>query len=384
MRRGFAYTRAVVHAETFALLGTTIHVTSDDPSAIEWLIENLAPAFERVADATGDFRVDVSTAAERYRELAGTRPSDGVVPVPCFARDRKLTYRPAWQHAGRTVVDEHRLGALYVLGDRRVDVLAAPGASRVRTAAMRVVREIAVARALRDADSAVLHAAGVGTSAGALVLAGPRETGKTTMLASLARALGAGLLANDRTLVRRAAAGWEAHGIPTIVNVRAGTLALLPELAAAVARVRVGPDLTVADATAARSHSAGSSPDARVKLSPAQLAAALGTGRAASCRLAAILLPDPRPSAGEITITRLAPDAAARSIATARFGAHAEENVPTVFARLAGATRPSDADEAVLARVAREVPCFAIRIDPAALSAPTARDRLTTSLGLGT
>lgn len=390
VRAGFAYTRAVVHAETFALLGITLHVTSDDPAALAWLIENLTPAFERVSGTTGDFHVDVATAPDRYGELVATRPAGLVASVPCFTRDQKLTYRPAWEHGGRTIVDEHRLGAFYVTSDltvdvvrdRRVDVLAASGTSRVRTAAMRVIREIAVSSALGDAGAAVLHAAGVGTSSGAVLLAGPRETGKTTMLAALAHALGAAVLANDRTLVRRDAGGWKAHGIPTIVNVRPGTLTLLPELAAAVARVRSSPDLTVAEATAARSLPLGSSPDSRTKLSPAQLAAALGAGRAGRCRVAAVLFPDPHPGAREITITRLSPHEATRGIATARFGFHADANVPTVFARLAGARRPAGADEAVLARLAAEIPCFAIRIDPAALADPTARDRLVTDLGL--
>ncbi len=379
-RAAFAYTRAVTTEETFALLGTTIRVTCDDPAALVWLREVLTPMSERLPSRGSTLHVDVATAPDRYRDVAASRPTDTLAAVPCFVGDRTLTYRPGWERDGRIVVDEHRLGALYVLGDGRVDVLAAPGTSRVRTAAMRVVRELAVARALGDPACTLLHAAAAAPSIGAVLFAGPREAGKTTVLASVVRATGAGVLTNDRTLLRRTADGWTAGGVPTIVNVRPGTLALLPDFAAAVARVAAGPDRTVAEATAARTRGAADGP---TKLSTAQLAAALGARLAPPMPLAAIVFPDPRAARDEIAIERLTGADAAHGIATARFAQHAERDVPTAFARLAGAARPPGAEEALLARLALEVPCFAVRLGAAALGTATGGTRLLAAIGHG-
>lgn len=361
----------MIAAEGFALLGTTLRVRSDDPGVLAWLVEFLTPAFDRCADG-GAFEVDVATAPDRHRAVTASRPPGDLPLVPCFARDRKVTMRPAWEWEGRMVIDEHRLGALYVLDGRRVEVLAAPGSERVRTAAMRVVREIAVARARADSRNVLLHGAAIAASAGAVVLAGPRETGKTTLLAYLARATGAALVANDRTFLHRGGDGrWTAHGVPTIVNVRAGTLRLLPGWSAAVDRVRVGPDRTLAEG--ATVPSAGRQAP---KLSPAQLAAALHVPSAAATRLAAIVFPDAHATKDEVAIRRLAPEDARRRLDGARFAVATVGAPPTCFARLAGVADVPSAEAARLDDLAVEVPCIVAGIGATALADPAASARL--------
>lgn len=378
VRGRFAYTRAVVHAETFTLLGTTIRVTSDDPATLTWLREVLTPPFERGPSRGTTLEVEVSSAPGRYRDALASRPAGELAAIPCYAGDRQLTRRPGWNRDGRIVVDEHRLGAAYVLGAERVEVLAASGASRVRTATMRVVRELAVACALGDPACVLVHAASAAPSLGAVLFAGPRESGKTTTLASVVRATRAAFLANDRTLLRRGADGWTAYGIPTIVNVRPGTLALLPELATAIAGIAAGPDRTVAEARAA--HASGARADT-TKMSVAQLAAALDAERAGPTPVAAIVLPDRGAAHDEVTIERVTGTDAADGIATARFAQHSERDVPTVFARLFGAARPPGAEAALLARLADEVPCFRVRLGAGALQTAAAGTRLLAAVG---
>lgn len=379
-RATFTYTRAVTTVESFTLLDTTIRVTSDDPATLIWLREVLTPPFALGPNGGRTLEVDVATAPSRYRDVAASRPTGELAAIPCFAGDRTLTYRPGWEHDGRIVADEHRLGALYVLSKGRVEVLASPGTSRVRTATMRVVRELAVARALSDPACVLIHAAAAAPSVGAVLFAGPRECGKTTTLASVVRATRAGVLTNDRTLLRRTADGWTAYGIPTIVNVRPGTLALMPDFAAALGRIAAGSDRTVAEAMAA--HARGAATDA-TKLSVAQLAAALDAERAGPTPLAAIVFPDRRAAHDEITIERMTGADAAHGIATARFGQHAERDVPTAFARLADAARPPGAEEALLARLAVEVPCFSARLGAAALQTAAGGTRLLAAVGRG-
>jgi hypothetical protein len=369
----------VAHAETFTLLGTTIRVTCDDPATAIWLREVLTPPFERASNGDRTLDVSVSTAPDRYRDVAASRPTGELAAIPCYANDRQLAYRPGWEHGGRLVVDERRLGVSYVLANGRVEVLAASETSRVRTATMRVVRELAVACALGDPACVLVHAAAAAPSIGAVLFAGPRESGKSTTLASVVRATRAAFLANDRTLLRRTADGWTAYGIPTIVKVRPGTLALLPDFAAALGGVAAGPDRTVAEATAA--HASGAAIDT-TKMTVAQLAAALGAERAGPTRLAAIVFPDRRAAHDEIAIERLTGADAAHAIATARFGRHAERDVPTAFARLADAARPPGADEALLARLAVEVPCFSARLGVGALRTAAAGARLFAAVGV--
>jgi hypothetical protein len=111
---------------------------------------------------------------------------------------------------------------------RAVKIVSALSDSPTRVAVMRVVRELATTACLRDGLLPVHASAFVGEDGRATMICGPKLAGKTSLLVHALR-WGAGYLANDRVMLEPAAP-LMAHGMPTIVSLRAGMLDLFPGL----------------------------------------------------------------------------------------------------------------------------------------------------------
>ncbi len=146
---------------------------------------------------------------------------------------------------------------------------------------LRVAREYAHNQALAEGDL-VLHAAGLVSEGRAHAVTGAKGAGKTTRALRL-MASGHRYLSNDRVRISLGAAP-RAFGIPTVVTLRPGTLALFPELEAAL---RGAGDYR-------RAAGEGMEPPrqdaAGLRLSPAQLCAAFGQEPMAAAVLGSILL----------------------------------------------------------------------------------------------
>lgn len=359
---------SVSAARGYAFLGTRIAVGGDLPSLALWLDEFFIPAFAPWTGDAPDVTVAVSCDHAAYQATARSRPAGDVRAAPCFALDQETVRHPAWTVSDRTVLADERAGVFYVLGGARVDVVAHPSSDRMRTRVMRVVRELATTRALASPGRFQLHAAALAHHGRALLLAGPKGAGKTTLLGSLA-ATGAAILTNDRALLcddepigLAARAGFVVHGIPTIVSIRPGTLALLPRLARGVAAGERLVHLTLAEADAGHPRRGSAEPNATLALSPSQLARQLGTRLGAPAPLGAVAFPEPHADPDDLAVERLDPADAERRLFASRYGGHAGPIETTVFARPTDAQRPADSDRPHLVTIAVEIPCFAIQI----------------------
>jgi hypothetical protein len=300
-----------------------------------------------------------------------------------FALDSEVVRLPSWPSARGTVVADAKFEALYVLGDGRVDVVAHPGSRRVRAGAMRVVREIATARALGEIDCLQLHAAAVERDGRALLLAGPKATGKTTLLAYLATTERVRILANDRVLLRGSADALEVRGVPTVVSVRPDTAALVPRLADSVPAVDSPAHLTLAETEAALAAHGAVPAGRRLRLAPSALARLLGAPLVAAARVVAIALPVLDPGREGLDIERLPVAEAERRLGGARFGVHSGKAGPTVFERLTGTRRPAAVDATLLAGLAAAVPCLAVRVGTEELPRAEAAASILAAAGIG-
>ena len=301
--------------------------------------------------------------------------------MACFALDREVVHHPGWTALGRTMLADGRLGALYGLGDRQVDVIAEPGSPTFRAAVMRVVREIAAASALASGERLQLHAAALEHAGRALLIAGPKGAGKTTLLGYLAGEAGARILANDRTFAALVAGGFEVRGVPTMVSVRPQTLGFLPRLARGVPDVERPGHLTLEESDAALAERGELRKPRRIRLSPAQLARQLGAPLAASAALAAIAFPEAAADPDALALERLSPAESARRLPGALFGVDSGKAGSTAFEHLVGASRPAGADRRGLEALAARVPCFSLRIGSARYADPSAaRSILATCL----
>ncbi len=374
-----AYTTGVSAWRAYGFFEVVIGCESDCPAAIEWLDEFLLPAFDRRESRDCDFRVEIGTAAGEYDELAATRPAGDVRRVPCFALDQRVDFHPSWTVSGLQVIADDKYAALYVFDGLRLRILAPPGSIAVRAAAMRVIREIAVARALCDPRLVVLHAAALEIGGAALLIAGPKGCGKTTALAHSSVSARARVLTNDRAVLAFSPTGIEVRAVPTFVTIRGGPFALLARLARRTPRGVSPAHLLAAELEALPLLDPAAVPDA-YHLSPAQFASALGVELAPRAELAAVVFPEIDADAETLAIEALAPAAAERRLRAARFGLGSGKEGHTVFENLAGARRDPGADAQRLAELAAATPCFSLRLGSRAYQSADAGARIAALL----
>jgi hypothetical protein len=175
------------------------------------------------------------------------------------------------------------------------------------------------------------------------------------------------LLANDRVLVSSSESGVEAHGVPTVVSVRRGSIELLPGPFRRLPRIRRPSQLTLDETGQAPTCPDFSDP---LRLSPAQLTHAVGASPAAHAALGAIVFPRRHPRGDGVEVKRLSPEETGERLLEARFGLRTGGEAPTLFSRLVGVSRPVGADEGCIARLAGEVPGFEVRSARAAFAEP--------------
>ena len=313
-------------------------VHPDGEPLAEWLDEFFRPGLTVVAADPAAPVVRV-VDADAGTELGGSS-APARTPVPCFALDRSVVEHPAHRTAdGILVIDDEQYGTRIVLGADSVTIVRRDPAPRSRAGVMRVVRELVTAQAVA-VGALQLHAGALARDGRVAVLAGPKQAGKTTLVARLA-GLGLGAIAaNDRLLLAAdpgpgTKAAWHACPIGTVVSVRPGTRALFPALTGPFPAVRSPAHLTVAELAACAARDAagagGDTAPARVTLSPAQFAHALGAPRSAGGRVAGVLLLAIDPDLDGYRITPLDADAAEPALAAVEYGCRPVGLPRTVF-----------------------------------------------------
>ena len=264
-------------------LRVAVHAPAADAA---WLAEFLAPGFARAAGAAAaevSFGGGVNETSDR---------EDGELRV-AFALDAGPVRLPVSVTDGVGRALEPDVAVAYDVSVGRAVAGVRYGADRraARVRLLRVVREYAHNHALAT-GGIVLHAAAVATERGAVLLACGKGAGKTTATLRLLAAGGSAFLSNDRVLVRVATpaappGGARALAVPTIVALRASTLALVPGVAARIARCG-----DFRDAAAERRPGAPVSVGDTVRLSPPQLCEAVGCAALGEAPVAAILFVD--------------------------------------------------------------------------------------------
>jgi hypothetical protein len=269
----------------FEFLGREVEVRSAQPATSAWLTEVTAPCF--AASVTGPaalvFEIGAApAAAEPEGEALG--------PTPCFALDHGVVDLPAWRAGETVVLEDAFFRCQYTVAPGRVAVAPLGGPHHLRGGSLRAVREALLA-SVEWRDRVQLHAAAVVADGRAIVFAGAREAGKTSLLAHVAGATGAAVMANDRVVLTRDGSGWDAIGVPTVVTVRPGTIALLPGRFEAWTVPADGQPvmLSRAESQWAERRPLGATTEL-LRVSLAQLAAGLGAPLARRARLACVAL----------------------------------------------------------------------------------------------
>ena len=266
---------------TFAHDGLVLSVDAPDDD-LRWLEEFVDPSFARVP--AGEPLVRLS-----FEQVSGSGPGGEPAGRVAFTLDSGAIRLPESRIGGGVRLHDASCGvAIDVTAEGRDTGIRYGGSrSRARIRLMRVVREYAHNHSV-SSGGLMLHAAGLTIGGVALAIAGSKGAGKTTLALRLLALPGVGYLSNDRVLVR-AQPEPRAVAVPTVVAVRAGTRALMPEIAARLQQA--GDFREHAGEREARGASAPVTDGDAWHLSPHQLCSAIDRPLAATAPLAAVLFP---------------------------------------------------------------------------------------------
>lgn len=310
----------------FRFGAATIDVELDEAGTARWLAEFLTPWFAATLPGRGDLVVRMTRSADRAAALAGRQQEARLRPVPCFRLDRSLACCPGWvEPDGATIAADPEYRCYYRVLGREVEVIAAPHDPLARIGLMRVVRELAIQPVASEPETVDLHAAAFVFRGSAVLLAGGRHQGKTTLLAHALASGEAALMANDRVMID--GISLLAQGVPTVVAVRERTERLFPALPRGLPR-----RATLLHAGELASADAGRiAAGARLVLSPAQFAGQLAAPLEPRAPAGAIVFPEIAADEPAWSLQPLSPEEGARRLMDAIYAPHAGPAVQTVF-----------------------------------------------------
>ena len=343
--------RASSSQTTYRFGRAASEVDIDDPEVARWLAEFLSPWFSTDTPDGAALKVRTTNSGERFSALARVEAERHPQPLACFRLDRKVVLCPGWSEPdGSILALDQEFGCYYHVQGNQVEVISRPQDRPARIGLMRVVRELAMQRALSRRETLDLHAAAFVFQGRAILLAGDKNAGKTTLLAHALTSPHTALMANDRVIVD---GGLEARGVPTVVSVRAETERTFPALG------RIFPRC------AARFHQGELDADFRsasscrlsvLSFSLAQFARQLNSRLEPSAPVGAILFPEISPTLSGWSLEPVDPAEAASRLRRNIYGSALDTCTDTIFQRMMGALPSIDDRNLLVDRLAAAVP----------------------------
>ena len=260
-------------------IAVSVEAPADD---LTWLREFLEPAFAVVPAGPHDIRIAFEKAASPY--LDGPHTDARTL----FVLDSGPFSLPTSAIPGGTRVYDaaKRLTIDVTNGGRHVRIRYHGSRLDARVRLLRIIREYAHNHSL-SVGGVMLHAAAVTFDGVAIAIAGSKGSGKTTLALRMLHVPGVGYLSNDRVLVHVHEP--RALAIPTVIALKAGTRALLADLAKRLSHC--GDFREHAEERRAKGSRPPVSEGDAWHLSPRQLCAALDRRPQAAAPLAAIVFP---------------------------------------------------------------------------------------------
>ncbi len=363
-------------ATALRYLGLTVRVESRDPQDLAWLEEFLAPPFELVDSVAADCAVSCEVDAERHAALLREGMQSDGATLACFALEQRVVNLPVWSaHRWDRLVYDEEFNVFYrrLPGAPHVQLLTPPGNSAARIGLMRAVREFATKQAWRS-GGLVVHAAALAMGDDGFMLAGSKGAGKTSLLTHMLRHREARFVSGDRVQLALTDDGPVIRGLPTLVSLRAETLAMFPELRDQLAARAYQHELRLGEAPAI-AVSAPRSANGGRSLSPAQFCELLGVTRTVKARLAAVLFPRVTLARGKIDLEPLCAERAAARLAGTLFRRTFSAQAGLFDLDIDDPVSEGSLEEQCRA-VASRVPCFECRLGLDAYNDPAGIDSL--------
>ncbi len=349
-------------------------LTIDDGAALAWVREFFGPALGATSNGAELPTVSANSAPEAYVEASASRPED-TPERAYFAFDQFMLSLPSWRADGRGLEADHEprgsvlggddeRGCVLRVGAAGTELIGETGIRRWRHTLVWTIQEQIATRLRRS--QLELHAATVEAGGRAIVLAGPKRAGKTTLSFHLMRSGLVRWLANDRAFLAAGESGARARGVPSATRIRAGTEAEFPELRAGLppfGRLYLYNSAELADPDPA-----WPTEPPELVLNPEQIARLLGVERTDEAPIGSIILPEIDPGLEGWAVEPISAEEASAGIWANLFGDAARGREPTVFEELDGGR--SAPDRKLADRIAGEVPGYRIRLGRGAYDDP--------------
>ncbi|MGE0451135.1 MAG: hypothetical protein AB7Q29_16300 [Vicinamibacterales bacterium] len=384
-------------AVTYQHGSVTIDIQGEHLGDLAWLREFLEPWCEEARPAADALRVRavrsdrlVETLRIAWQNRRGT--DEAIAPLACIRLDTRTVAFEGWSERGTVRLVDPLTDCFFVISGRNVDVVGSQNGDRIRIALLGVIRE-AIAGAIAASSAVVdLHAAAFASGDRSVVIAGPKRSGKTSLLCHAITSGGAKLLANDRVFARVDTVPASAYGVPTVVSIRRGTLATFPQLGnpsafeSSAASIHAFPEIERDGWMRGQRTGEGPKTDGPLKLTPRRFAARLGAGQVSQAPLTAIVLPELVSDLSGWSLETLPRDVAARRITCCLFGVEAERDRSTFFGGLSplprtGRTTPMTLETtSAIERLVATVPVHRCRLGPDVYRQPA--ELLIRALGL--
>jgi len=348
----------VLHAEasssqtTYRFVKVATEVDIDDPDVARWLAEFLSPWFSTEKQNGAALKVSMTSSGEQFSALARVEAKRHPQPVACFWLDRTMVSCPGWSEPdGSILVADQEFGCYYHVQGNQVEVISRPQDPPARIGLMRVVRELAIPRADARSETLDLHAAAFVFRGRAILLAGDKNAGKTTLLAHALTSPHTALMANDRVIVD---GSLEARGVPTVVSVRTETERAFSALGRIFPRRAVlfhKGELASADLGRASTYHRSV-----LSLSLAQFARQLNSRLEPSAPVGAIIFPEISTSASGWTLSSMDPTEAAPRLRGNIYGSTLASCSDTIFQKVTRALPGTNEPDLIVDRLAASVP----------------------------
>jgi hypothetical protein len=358
-----------MHESAFSYAGAGFLARSEDPADIEWLESFFHPAFEPGAEPEGQtFTLKKNPEALNQARLLDSPDAERVAAFVLDTAVEELPGRRTTQ-GGLIACDAFFEVAYHRKQDIRIcDAGPIGGVRRARGAWMRAIREAAMDHVWTHGAS-LLHASAFAIGDRAVLVAGDKEAGKTSLLcAALLQTDEAAFLSNDRVVLRREGKRHRVRPLPSIVSIRHGSARVVPWLRQALwgaTENYLGAEV-----------SATEEPE-RWILSPRQFSSLLGREMRREAELGCCLFPRIAPSETSFQLRLLVGEERSHRISECVFAKNHLGRRSELFRRDGEAAFPSARElrQRVLDDL-RGVPCYELKMGPG-LYQPEEMVRLT-------
>jgi hypothetical protein len=287
-----------------------------------------------------DCKVSLSIDSKQYDRLLKREPRSGGEKIDTFALDRRMIDLPLWKSPDdERIIFQKGSKVFYRLNPKgtHVRVITPKDNSSIRKVLMRVVREFTINH-LHRSGNLLIHGAAIARGNKGVIIAGPKQSGKTTLLLHVLRQKGINFTANDRVIVNFDNGKTVLRGLPTIVKLRQKTLEMFSGLERHLLAKKYDYRLTLKEIKSGVFKSMQPDSHGDFSISPVQLCQLLGVGQLSKANLRVVVFPHITGVRGKIRLEELPAELAAKRLKGSLFRAGSRRLTSSAFTLRKGNT----------------------------------------------